>query len=99
MDTTSGSRPRALGELVREDAGQLRRPAPRQRRPSLGTVDVVGSLMARIEVQTVMDWIFSVAEVLDGPLVSVTTATRNRPGLFTEAIESVFGQSYQRSNW
>jgi hypothetical protein len=61
-----------------------------------GTVDVVGSLMARIEVQTVMDWIVSVADVPEGPLVSVTTATRNRPGLLAEAIESVLGQSYQR---
>lgn len=61
-----------------------------------GTIDVVGSLMARVEVQTVMDWIASVAEVPEGPLVSVTTATRNRPGLLMEAIESVLAQSYQR---
>ena len=61
-----------------------------------GTIDVVGSLMARIEVQTVMDWIASVADVPEGPLVSVTTATRNRPGLLGEAIESVLGQSYER---
>ncbi|HUE08944.1 MAG TPA: glycosyltransferase [Acidimicrobiales bacterium] len=61
-----------------------------------GTVDVMGSLMARVEVQTVMDWIASVADVPDGPLVSVTTATRNRPGLLAEAIDSVLGQSYQR---
>ena len=61
-----------------------------------GTVDVLGSLMARIEVQTVMDWIASVADVPDGPLVSVTTATRNRRGLLAEAIDSVLRQSYQR---
>jgi hypothetical protein len=61
-----------------------------------GTIDVVGSLMARIEVQTVMDWIASVADVPEGPLVSVTTATRNRPGLLGEAMESVLGQSYER---
>jgi hypothetical protein len=61
-----------------------------------GTVDVLGSLMGRIEVQTVMDWIASVADVPDGPLVSVTIATRNRPGLLAEAIESVLTQSYQR---
>jgi hypothetical protein len=31
-----------------------------------GTVEVLGSLMGRIEVQTVMDWIASVADVPDG---------------------------------
>lgn len=61
-----------------------------------GTLDIVGSLAARIEVQTVMDWIAAVPEVPEGPLVSVTTATRNRPGLLMEAIQSVLGQSYQR---
>ena len=61
-----------------------------------GTVDVLGSLRARIEVLTVMDWIASVAEVPEGPLISVTTATRDRPDLLKEAVESVLAQSYAR---
>jgi glycosyltransferase involved in cell wall biosynthesis len=61
-----------------------------------GTLDVTGTLMARLEVFTVMDWIASVADVPEGPLVSVTVATRNRPHLLRRAIESVLQQSYRR---
>ena len=60
-----------------------------------GTLDVSGSLMARLEVSTVMDWIAAIAEVPEGPLVSVTIATRDRPELLRRAIDSVQRQSYQ----
>jgi glycosyltransferase involved in cell wall biosynthesis len=61
-----------------------------------GELNVMATLMARLEVATVMDWIANVSEdVLDGPLVSVTIATRNRPTLLREALNSVFAQSYQ----
>ena len=43
-----------------------------------------------------MDWIANATEdETDGPLVSVTMATRNRPVLLREALDSVFAQSYQ----
>jgi len=61
-----------------------------------GSVDITGSLAARLEVSTVMDWIASAAQVTEGPLVSVVTATRNRPALLGQAIDSVQAQSYQR---
>ena len=61
-----------------------------------GPLDVMGTVAARLEVATIMDWIATAAEVEDGPLVSVTIATRNRPRLLVGAIESVLGQSYGR---
>ena len=61
-----------------------------------GTLDVMGTVTARLEVATVMDWIATAAEVENGPLVSVTIATRNRPRLLVGAIRSVLGQSYGR---
>jgi glycosyltransferase involved in cell wall biosynthesis len=60
-----------------------------------GTLDVTGSLITRLQVATVMDWIVSVESVTEGPLVSVTIATRNRPEMLMEAIDSVLRQSYQ----
>jgi glycosyltransferase involved in cell wall biosynthesis len=63
---------------------------------SSGSIDVTGSLMARLEVATVMDWVTSVAQVPEGPTVTVTIATRNRPKILLEAIDSVLQQSYQR---
>lgn len=60
-----------------------------------GTLDVTGSLITRLQVATVMDWISSVESVASGPLVSVTIATRNRPEMLMEAIDSVVRQSYQ----
>jgi len=63
---------------------------------SSGTVDVTGSLMARLEVATVMDWIASVAEVPEGPVITVTVATRNRPEMLRQALDSVLHQSYGR---
>ncbi len=61
-----------------------------------GEVNVMASLMARLEVATVMDWIANATkDETDGPLVSVTMATRNRPVLLREALDSVFAQSYQ----
>jgi glycosyltransferase involved in cell wall biosynthesis len=60
-----------------------------------GTLDITGVLMARMEVSTVMDWIATVAQVPEGPLVSVTIATRDRPHLLRQAIDSVRRQSYQ----
>ncbi|MGD0883054.1 MAG: glycosyltransferase [Acidimicrobiales bacterium] len=61
-----------------------------------GSLDVLGTLMARLEVLTVMDWIASAAEVVEGPLVSVDIATRNRPDLLRRAVDSVLAQSYRR---
>ncbi|HEY3810113.1 MAG TPA: glycosyltransferase [Acidimicrobiales bacterium] len=61
-----------------------------------GTLDVTGTLMARLEVLTVMDWIATVADVPEGPTVSVTVATRERPLLLRQAIDSVLQQSYRR---
>jgi glycosyltransferase involved in cell wall biosynthesis len=61
-----------------------------------GTLDITRSLMARLEVSTVMDWITSAAVVSEGPLVSVVTATRNRPVLLRQAVDSVCSQSYKR---
>jgi glycosyltransferase involved in cell wall biosynthesis len=63
---------------------------------SSGTIDVMGSLKARLEVATVMDWILAVADVPEDVTVSVTVATRNRPDILFEAIDSVMRQSYQR---
>ncbi len=59
-------------------------------------LDIVGTLMSRMEVPTVMSWIADAAEVEEGPVVSVTLATRDRLPLLREAIDSVLGQSYQR---
>jgi hypothetical protein len=61
-----------------------------------GKPDFGATIMARLEVATVMDWVATVAEVPEGPLVSVNIATHNRPAMLTEAIESVWRQSYQR---
>jgi glycosyltransferase involved in cell wall biosynthesis len=61
-----------------------------------GEVNVMASMMARLEVATVMDWIANASkDESDGPLVSVTMATRNRPALLREALDSIFVQSYQ----
>jgi glycosyltransferase involved in cell wall biosynthesis len=60
-----------------------------------GALDVTGSMISRLEVATVMDWISSVESVATGPLLSVTIATRNRPEMLIGAIESVLRQSYQ----
>ena len=61
-----------------------------------GEVNVMASMMARLEVATVMDWITNATkDEPDGPLVSITMATRNRPALLREALDSVFAQSYQ----
>jgi len=60
-----------------------------------GTLDVTGSLITRLQVSTVMDWISSVEAVAEDPLVSVTIATRNRPEMLMEAVDSVLRQSYQ----
>jgi glycosyltransferase involved in cell wall biosynthesis len=61
-----------------------------------GSIDLTSSLMTRLEVPTVMSWIADAAEVPDGPTVSVTIATRDRPHLLRRAIDSVLGQSYRR---
>ncbi len=61
-----------------------------------GSLDVLGTLTARLEVLTVMDWIASAAEVGEGPLVSVDIATRDRPDLLRRAVDSVLAQSYRR---
>lgn len=60
------------------------------------SIDLTSSLMTRLEVPTVMSWITDAAEVPDGPMVSVTIATRDRPHLLRRAIDSVLGQSYRR---
>jgi hypothetical protein len=60
-----------------------------------GTLDVVGRVFAWVEIQTVMAWIRDAASVRNGPLVSVTIATRGRPELLRHAIASVLGQSYE----
>ncbi len=61
-----------------------------------GSLDVPGTLMSRLEVLTVMDWVAAVAEVPDGPTVSVNIATRDRPELLRMAVDSVLAQSYGR---
>jgi|GEM_PF-1276115 len=61
-----------------------------------GTLDVVGTVMARMEVPTVMGWIADVDVVEEGPTVSVNVATRDRPELLRLAIGSVLAQSYPR---
>lgn len=58
--------------------------------------DVIGRLLTWTEIQTVMSWIRDAADVVEGPLVSVTIATRNRPGSLGRAISSVLSQSYSR---
>lgn len=62
---------------------------------SSGTLDVTGSLIARFQVATVMDWISNVESVADDALVTVNIATRNRPAMLKDAIDSVLRQSYQ----
>jgi len=57
--------------------------------------DISSSVMARLEVSTVMSWIADAAEVDVGPRVSVSMATRDRPGLLGRAIDSVLRQSYR----
>jgi glycosyltransferase involved in cell wall biosynthesis len=61
-----------------------------------GSLDVFGTLMTRLEVPTVMAWIADAAEVVEGPLISVDIATRNRPKWLRKAIGSVLAQSYTR---
>jgi glycosyltransferase involved in cell wall biosynthesis len=61
-----------------------------------GPLDVLGTLSARLEVSTVMDWIAAMADVPAGPTVSVNIATRDRPELLRRAIDSVLAQSYGR---
>ncbi len=58
--------------------------------------DITSSVMARLEVSTVMSWIADAAAVDVGPTVSVTIATRDRPRLLRRAIDSVLNQSYPR---
>lgn len=58
--------------------------------------DVIGRLLTWTEIQTLMSWIRDAAHVPEGPLVSVTIATRNRPELVPRAIASVLNQSYRR---
>ena len=60
-----------------------------------GTLDPVASLVCRLQVATVMDWIAEVEDPLTLPLISVTMATRNRPGLLPAALRSVLDQSYR----
>jgi Glycosyl transferase family 2 len=57
--------------------------------------DLMGRVLTWTEIQTVMSWIKNVAEIEDGPLVSVNIATRNRPKLLERAMASVLGQSYR----
>ncbi len=61
-----------------------------------GALDVVGSLVPKMDVVTVMDWIAHAGVVREGPLVSVTLATRDRPELLRSAVNSVLTQSYPR---
>jgi glycosyltransferase involved in cell wall biosynthesis len=69
-------------------------PLPEAPSESSGTIDISGALMTRIEVATVMDWISSVGQVSEAPLVSVALATHNRPELLLHAIDSVRRQTY-----
>lgn len=59
-----------------------------------GAPDVLGRVLAWIEIQTVMSWIRDAAVLDESPLVSVTIATRDRPAALTRAISSVREQSY-----
>jgi glycosyltransferase involved in cell wall biosynthesis len=86
---------RWVSSCVKTLAGFGAQPLDTAEPATSGTLDVTGSLMTRLQVNTVMDWISSVESVAEGPLVSVTIATRNRPGLLIEAIDSVLRQSYQ----
>ena len=61
-----------------------------------GSLDVAGSLMRRLEVTTVMDWVDRMGEVSEGPTVSVAMATRDRPELLRQALDSVLTQTYPR---
>jgi len=61
-----------------------------------GSLDVLGTLTAQLEIPVVMEWIAEVAQVPEDLTVSVTIATRDRPELLRRAIDSVLGQSYRR---
>ncbi|HMC41317.1 MAG TPA: glycosyltransferase, partial [Acidimicrobiales bacterium] len=59
-------------------------------------LDVNAALRSHIEVGTVMDWVRHLPEVPEDRLISVVTATRNRPRLLRQAVASVLAQSYPR---
>lgn len=56
--------------------------------------DALGILAARLDVWACMQWIAQ-SPMPEGPLVSVTVATRDRPALLRRAIDSVLAQSYR----
>jgi glycosyltransferase involved in cell wall biosynthesis len=60
-----------------------------------GTPDIATAVWQRLDVWATMLWIKEAAVVDEGPLVSVVTATIDRPQL-RQAVESVLAQSYRR---
>jgi glycosyltransferase involved in cell wall biosynthesis len=61
-----------------------------------GSLDVLGTITAQLEVPAVTAWIAEAADVPEDLTVSVTIATRDRPELLRRAVDSVLGQRYGR---
>ena len=100
----AGSPPAELGRVVLRASGSAvaataaRAPAERERPPATSAVtrDEVDRLEVQAAIPTVMAWIAEAADVPEDLTVSVTVATRDRPGLLERAVASVLGQSYRR---
>jgi glycosyltransferase involved in cell wall biosynthesis len=100
--STSPSKPMVdpdglIGEVLRRLPAHLAA-AAREGQP--GTSELLDVLAEHVagrpaaQVPGVAAWIADAADVVPGPLVSVTMATRNRPDSAVAAVRSVLAQSY-----